>query len=156
MLRLGITQNKGLNVSPLNVSSSSYSNIDAMHSTGDENSDDLSANGDIHATGRSDVDMLARQADVRTKPPSREVPTAAWPPLHPHGSKAWRHKVALVWRYHSSGIIPKNTWSSTSLQVTLTITALNVVTRAISSGATTGVLLAEWIVSCALAQRSRS
>ena len=63
-------------------------NIGAMHSTGDKNGDDLSADGDIHTTGRSDIGMLARQADVRTKPPSREVSTAAWPPLRPHGSRA--------------------------------------------------------------------
>ena len=60
MLRLGITRNEGLRVSPLNVSSLSYPNIDAMHSTGDQNSDDLSADGGIHTTGRSDIDMLAR------------------------------------------------------------------------------------------------
>ena len=48
-----------------------------------------------------EVDMLTRQADVRTAQPSREVSTAAWPTLHPHGSKAWRRKVALVWRYRS-------------------------------------------------------
>ena len=48
-----------------------------------------------------EVGMLTRPADVRTKEPSREVSTAAWPPLYPHGSKAWRRKVALVWRYHS-------------------------------------------------------
>ena len=102
MLRLGITRNEGLPISPLNVSSSSYPNIDAMHLTGDQNSDDLSADGAIHTTDRSNIDMLARQADVRTKPPSREVSTAAWPPLHPHGSRAWRRKVALVWRCHST------------------------------------------------------
>ena len=45
--------------------------------------------------------MLTRPADVRTNQTSREVPTAAWPTLHPRGSKAWRRKVALVWRYHS-------------------------------------------------------
>ena len=45
--------------------------------------------------------MLTRPADVRTKQPPREVSTAAWPPLHPHGSNAWRRKVALVWRYRS-------------------------------------------------------
>ena len=101
MLRLGATRNEGLHVSPLNVSSSSYPNIDAVHSTGDSQDGDLSIDGITHDTSRSNVDMLARQADVRTKPPSREVSTAAWPPLHPHGSKAWRRKVALVWRYHS-------------------------------------------------------
>ena len=100
MLRLGITRNEGLHVSPPNVSSSPYPNIGAMHSTGDQQGDDLSVDGITRKTGRLDTNMLARQADVRTKPPSREVSTAAWPPLHPHGSRAWRRKVALVWRYH--------------------------------------------------------
>ena len=146
LLWLGITRNEGLYASPLNVSSSSYPNIDAMHSTGDQNGDDLSADGDIHTTGRSDIDMLARQADVRTKPPSREVSTAAWPPLHPRGSRAWRRKVALVWRYHSIWHHSKEHMEQhLAAGATPTRTGLHVATHVILSGVAAGVLLVEWI-----------
>ena len=107
MLRLGATRNEGLHVSPLNVSSSSCPKIDAVHSTSDSQDGDLSIDGITHDTSRSNVDMLVRQADVRTMPPSREVSTTARPPLHPRGSKAWRRKVALVWRYHGIWHHPK-------------------------------------------------
>ena len=73
-------------MSPLTVSSSSYPNIDAVRLTGEPHDDELSIGSVAHDASGSNVDMLARQADVRTKPPSREVSTAAWPPLYPHGS----------------------------------------------------------------------
>ena len=99
--------------------------------------------------------MLARQADVRTKPPSREVSTTAWPPLHPHGSKAWRRKVALVWRYRSI-------WHHSKEYMEQHLAAGDADTHGLErgdlrylSGAATGVLLAEWVVLCVLAQRRR-
>ena len=77
MLRLGASPNEGLHVSPLAVSSSSYPNIDAVHLTGDSHN-----HGDFAPDLESGkVDMLTRQADVRTKQPSREMSTAAWPGL---------------------------------------------------------------------------
>ena len=107
-------------------------------------------------TSRSDVGMLARQAGVRMKLPSREVSTAAWPPLHPHGSNAWRRKVAQVRRYrsiwhHSMEHMEQHLAASDAGMCT----ALDVVTHVISSGAATGVHLVAWIVSCVLTQRSR-
>ena len=75
--------------------------LPSMLRLGDSQDDGLTIDGITHGTSSSNVDMLARQADVQTNPPSREVSTAAWLPLRPRGFKAWRRKVALVWRYHS-------------------------------------------------------
>ena len=69
MLRLGATQNAGLHVSPLSVSSSSLSGVCAVFSAGEHDND--------RNTGASKTNIRPRQADVRTRPLSREVSTAA-------------------------------------------------------------------------------
>ena len=100
MLRLGTTLTEGLHVSTLGSASSLYlSSIDAVRATGDDEDDDSSVDGAVDTAVSSG--SATRQADVRVRPQTRTVCTGSWPPLHAHGSRAWRRKVALVWRYHS-------------------------------------------------------
>ena len=112
MLQLGTALTEGLHVSTLGSASSLYlSRIDAAHATGDDQDDDSLIDDSID-TAVSSV-AAPRQSDVRVRPQSRTVSTGSWPPLHAHGSRAWRRKVALVWRYHSIGTTRKNTWNNT-------------------------------------------
>ena len=100
MLWLGTTLTKGLHVSPLGSASSlDLSSIDAAHVTGDDQDDDSPIDGAVGTAVFSNA--ATRQADVRVRPQPRNISTGSWPPLHAHGSRAWRRKVALVWRYHS-------------------------------------------------------
>ena len=94
------------------------------------------------------VGMLTRQADVRTKQPSREVSTAAWPPLRPHGSIAWRRKVALVWRYHSI-------WHHSKEHMEQHLTGSDADNHGLERGDSRYFLLVVWIVSYVLTRRSR-
>ena len=99
-LRLGTTITEGLHGSPLGSASSlSLSNNDAAHLTGDDQDGDSSIDGAVDTAASSHA--ATRQADVRVRPQSCPVSTGSWPPLHAHGSRAWRRKGALVWRYHS-------------------------------------------------------
>ena len=100
MLLLGTTLTEGLHVSTLGSTSSlPLSSIDAAHATGDDRDDDSPIGGAVDTAVSSE--SAPRQSDVRVRPQSRAVCTGSWPPLHAHGSRAWRRKVALVWRYHS-------------------------------------------------------
>ena len=101
MLQLGTTLTEGLDVSPLGVSSPSLSNIDAVHSAGDLDDGDLPLDDNDRKMGDSDATARPRQADVRVRPQPRGVSTSYWSQLHAHGSRTWRRKVALVWRYRS-------------------------------------------------------
>ena len=65
MLRLGAIRNEGRHVSPLNVSSSSYPNIDAAHSTGDSQHGDLSIDGITHDRHQSFRRRHARSSSWR-------------------------------------------------------------------------------------------
>ena len=100
MLRLGTTLTGGLHVSTSGSASSLYlSSIDAVRATGDDEDDDSSFDDAVDTAVSSG--SATRQADVRVRPQPRTVCTGSWKPLHAHGSRAWRRKVALVWRYHS-------------------------------------------------------
>ena len=97
MLLLGTTLTEGLHVSTLGSASSLYlSSKDAVRAKGDDDQDDGSSIDDPIDTAVSFI-AAPRQADVRVRPQSRVVYIGSWLPLHAHGSRAWRRKVALVW-----------------------------------------------------------